>query len=77
VVDWTNARAGDPALDVALTWVIGVTSGGLAGRAFTRLFLRRVDREAATSALPNAVAFRLADPNVTDAERTRVRRLLG
>jgi Ser/Thr protein kinase RdoA (MazF antagonist) len=31
VIDWTNARAGDAALDVALTWVIGATSGGLAG----------------------------------------------
>jgi aminoglycoside phosphotransferase (APT) family kinase protein len=76
VIDWTNACAGDPALDVALTWVIGSTSGGLWGRAFTRLFLRHVDREPAREALPDAVAFRLADPNVTDAERARVRRLL-
>jgi len=76
VIDWTNARASDPALDVALTWVIGTTSGGLVGRAFTQLFLRHVDRPAARQALPDAVAFRLADPNVTNAERTRVRRLL-
>lgn len=76
VIDWTNARAGDPALDVALTWVIGATSGGLAGRAFTQLFLRHVDRQEARQALPDAVAFRLADPSVTDAERARVRRLL-
>lgn len=76
VIDWTNARAGDPALDIALTWVIGVTSGGLPGRAFTRLFLRHVDREAARAALPDAVAFRLADPNVTEPERARARRLL-
>jgi aminoglycoside phosphotransferase (APT) family kinase protein len=76
VIDWTNARAGEPALDVALTWVIGATSGGLAGRAFTQLFLRHVDRDAARRALPDAAAFRLADPNVTDAERTRARRLL-
>ena len=76
VIDWTNARASDPALDVALTWVIGATSGGLVGRAFTQLFLRHVDRPAARQALPDAVAFRLADPNVTNAERTRVRRLL-
>jgi aminoglycoside phosphotransferase (APT) family kinase protein len=76
VIDWTNARAGDPALDVALTWVIGATSGGLLARALTRLFLRCVDREAAREALPDAAAFRLADPNVTDAERERVRRLL-
>lgn len=76
VIDWTNARAGDPALDVALTWVIGATSAGLMGRAFTQLFLRHVDRDAARRALPDAAAFRLADPNVTDAERARVRRLV-
>jgi aminoglycoside phosphotransferase (APT) family kinase protein len=76
VIDWTNARAGEPALDVALTWVIGATSGGRMGRAFTRLFLHHVDRAEARRALPEAVAFRLADPNVTDAERSRVRRLL-
>jgi aminoglycoside phosphotransferase (APT) family kinase protein len=76
VIDWTNARAGEPSLDVALTWVIGATSGGLAGRAFTQLFLRHVDRAAARRALPRAAAFRLADPNVTDAEREQVRRLL-
>jgi tRNA A-37 threonylcarbamoyl transferase component Bud32 len=76
VIDWTNARAGDPALDVALTWVIGVTSAGLWGRAFMKLFLRHVDREAAQRALKDAVAFRLADAHVTALERERVRRLL-
>jgi hypothetical protein len=43
---------------------------------FTQLFLRHVDRQAARQTLPDAVAFRLADPNVTDAERTRVAELL-
>jgi aminoglycoside phosphotransferase (APT) family kinase protein len=76
VVDWTNARAGDPALDLALTWIIGATSGGASGRVFTRLYLRDVDHEAAREALPEAGEYRLADPNVTDAERERVRRLL-
>ena len=77
VVDWTNARAGEPPLDVALTWIIGATSGGTSGRAFTRFYLRHVDRRAARIALPAAAEFRLADPNVTDAERERVRRLLN
>jgi aminoglycoside phosphotransferase (APT) family kinase protein len=76
VIDWTNARPGDPALDVALTWVIGVTSGGFIGRAFTRAFLRHVDRKAASEALAEAVSFRLADQNVIDTERARARRLL-
>jgi Phosphotransferase enzyme family len=76
VIDWTNARAGKPQLDVAMTWVICATSGGVAGRVFTRLFLRHVDRAAARRALREAGEYRLADPNVTDAERERVRRLL-
>jgi len=76
VIDWANARAGDPPLDVALTWVICATSGGRPGRAFAQLFLRHVDRAAARRALPDAVALRLADPNLSEAERARVRRLL-
>lgn len=76
VVDWTNARAGEPAVDVALTWIICVTSGGALGRLFARFFVRHVDRGAVRAALPEAAAFRLADRNVTDAERSRVRRML-
>ena len=76
VIDWANARAGDPALDVAMTWVICATSGGAFGRMFTRFFLRHVDRAAARRSLPEAGERRIADPNVTDAERDRVRKLL-
>ena len=54
VIDWSNARAGEPALDVAMTWVICATSGGVLGRVFTRLFLRHVDRSAARRELPEA-----------------------
>lgn len=75
VIDWTNAGAGDPGVDLALTWVIGETSG-VPARAFVRLYARRVDREALERGLPEAVARRLADPNLTEAERARVRRLL-
>ena len=75
VIDWANARAGKPALDVAMTWVICATSGGAMGRVFTRFFLRHVDRGTAEAELPAAAEFRIADPNVTDAERERVRRL--
>ncbi len=76
VIDWTNARAGEPSLDVAMTWVICATSGGAFGRVFTRLFLRYVDVVGARRSLPEAGEYRIADPNVTDAERDRVRRLL-
>lgn len=76
VIDWANACSGDPAFDIAMTWVICATSGGALGRLFTRFFLRHVDREAARLALPEAAAFRIADRNVTAAERERVRRML-
>jgi aminoglycoside phosphotransferase (APT) family kinase protein len=75
VIDWTNARRGEPALDVAMTWVIAATSGGLLGRSFAALYLRDQDLERVRAALPLAAERRLADPNVTDAERARVRRL--
>jgi aminoglycoside phosphotransferase (APT) family kinase protein len=75
VIDWANSRAGKPALDVAMTWVICATSGGALGRLFTRLFLRHVDRNAARTELPAAGELRIADPNVTDDEREQVRKL--
>ena len=77
VIDWTNARRGEPALDVALTWVILATSGALPGRAFLRAFLPAFDRAAIAAALPAAAERRLADPNVRDDEREAVRRLLA
>jgi aminoglycoside phosphotransferase (APT) family kinase protein len=76
VIDWTNSRAGEPHFDVALTWVICTTSGGPGERLFTRLFLRHVGRDEARRGLADAAAYRLADVNVTDAERARVRRLV-
>jgi aminoglycoside phosphotransferase (APT) family kinase protein len=76
VIDWTNSRAGDPRFDVAMTWVICTTSGGPGERLFTRLFLRHAGRDAARQALVDAAAYRVADVNVTDAERKRVRGLV-
>jgi aminoglycoside phosphotransferase (APT) family kinase protein len=73
LIDWTNARAGRPELDLALTWLILVTSGGAPGRALAALFQQRVGVEPIRAGLPDARAFRLADPNVTDAERRQVR----
>lgn len=77
VIDWTNARAGDPALDVAMTWVLGATSGGVPGRLFVRAYLTHFDRAEIRRFLPEAGALRIADRNVTDEERAAVRRLLA
>lgn len=75
VIDWTNARRGEPALDVALTWVILGTTGGAFGRLFLRSFLPHFDRDETLDTLPAAVERRLADPAVTESERQAVRRL--
>jgi len=76
VIDWTNARAGEPVLDVTLTWVILATSGGRFAAAFLRPYLAEFDRAELDRALPQAVELRLADPNVTERERIAARRLL-
>lgn len=74
VIDWTNAHGGDPDADIAMTWLILETSGGLPGRLMARVFLGRVGRDAVRRGLDGARAFRLADPNVSDVERRRVHR---
>jgi hypothetical protein len=74
VIDWTNAHAGDPDADVAMTWVILETSAGLPGRLLARLFRSRVGRDTIVRGLAGARAFRLGDPNVAEAEKNRVRR---
>lgn len=74
VIDWTNAHPGPPETDLAMTWLILSTSGGVPGRLLAMLFRRWVGSDALRIGLGEARSFRLADPNVTDAERTRVRR---
>ncbi|HEX7195368.1 MAG TPA: phosphotransferase [Candidatus Limnocylindria bacterium] len=75
VIDWTNAHGGDPDADVALTWLILETSAGLPGRLAARVFRSRVGSDTVLRGLAAATLFRLADPNVTLAEKDRVRRI--
>ena len=70
VIDWTNAGAGDPALDVALVWVICAGVGDPSAEKFASAFVAHFDGW--ERGLPAALAYRLADPNVTDAERARL-----
>jgi aminoglycoside phosphotransferase (APT) family kinase protein len=66
IIDWTNARVGDPAYDVAYAWLVLATADLQAGpveralamvgrRAFLRGFLGRVDRDAAALAMAHLV----------------------
>ncbi len=84
VIDWSNASAGDPAFDVADTWVLFVcatppTEGldrfivPIGRRILLRAYLGGVDTAAARRAVPAAVEYRLTDPNMSPDERTRMR----
>jgi aminoglycoside phosphotransferase (APT) family kinase protein len=76
LIDWTNGRSGRAEMDVALTWLILETSGGLPGRLLARRFAAEVGAAAVRRGLEEAREFRLADPNVTDAERVRALRAI-
>ena len=87
VIDWANARRGDPAIDVANTWsllVCGEVPGGRVDRALAaigrglllRTFLASLDRAAADRVMPALVEWRMQDRNHTDVERQRLRRLV-
>ena len=86
VIDWSNASAGDPAVDVADAWALlacaGLPTGGLdrvvvpiGRRILLRAFLSGVDTVAARRAIAAAVDHRLTDPNMSPEERSRMRRL--
>jgi aminoglycoside phosphotransferase (APT) family kinase protein len=86
VIDWSNAARGDPAYDVADTWVLFATAevpggwldkalGAVGRRIFLRSFLGRVDRVSARAAIPVAVGNRLSDRNMTEGEKARMTRM--
>ena len=79
VIDWTNARRGDPMFDVAVTWVIAATSGGLGqlGHSFVGHFLPHFERDELRPSLRAAAEYRLIDENVTDDERRAIRDLVA
>ncbi|MFB7250207.1 phosphotransferase [Microbacterium sp. NPDC056234] len=77
VIDWTNAAAGDPEIDLAVTWAI------FAGEDATLLepelaeelhhLLDALSSDLSLEALTAAVAFREADANLDAAELQRMR----
>jgi aminoglycoside phosphotransferase (APT) family kinase protein len=86
VIDWANASAGDPAYDVADTWVLFACAMPpkhgidrfivpIGRRVMLRAFLSRVDTVAARGAIPAAVHHRLSDPNMSPDEHARMRRI--
>lgn len=88
VIDWSNASRGDPADDVATTWVILTTSAipgpvtfrapARAGRQlFIAAFLKRVDGQAARARLATVAARRLeTDRHLLEPERRALQALV-
>jgi len=80
VIDWTNARRGNPPVDVAATWVLlaaaGLPTGGwravpveaLRG-AFLRSFLGHFDLASVRSELSAVVEWKVGDANMSARER--------
>ena len=83
VIDWTNAARGDPARDVALTWVLmmagEIPGGGLKaavmGRArglMVRTFLDGFDRDPVRAVLRATVEAKCTDSHMSEDEKRRM-----
>jgi aminoglycoside phosphotransferase (APT) family kinase protein len=87
VIDWPNACAGDPAVDVALTWALSaageVPASGIRGSlvallrtSFVNAFLGACDRRSAEGQLKAVIEWKMTDPNMSESENRGMRALL-
>ena len=83
VIDWTGACRGDPAVDVALAWVLmaagevptGRFLGTILGRArsvLVKSFVRSFDVDVVKQSLGEVVAWKVLDPNMSVGEQDRM-----
>jgi hypothetical protein len=83
VIDWARACRGDPAVDVAVAWILMAAGevptsrlmGMILGRARSALvksFLGSVEIDVARQILPDVVAWKASDPHISAAERARM-----
>lgn len=81
VIDWTNAARGDGSFDAAMSYVLmaGFEIDGLKDKVGRRIlvetFKARRGPTSIRSALPDAIALRLLDPNTTAGERAALERM--
>ena len=87
IIDWTNASAGDPNVDVALTWALlaaGQLSGGLIERGLATFgrsillhsFLAGRNLDDLRPTLNEVVLWKVRDPNLSAAECSKMLDLL-
>lgn len=83
VIDWTGACRGDPAVDVALAWVLmtagdvptGRILGMILGRAravLVKSFLGSLDVDVVKQSLGEVVAWKCSDPHMSVGEQDRM-----
>jgi aminoglycoside phosphotransferase (APT) family kinase protein len=83
VIDWTGACRGDPAVDVALAWVLmaagevptGRLIGSILGRAravLVKSFIRSFDIDMVKRSLREVVAWKVLDPHMSVSEKARM-----
>lgn len=83
VIDWASACRGDPAVDMALAWVImaagevptGRFTGMILGRARSALvksFVDSFDVDVVKQCLNDVVAWKVVDPHLSVAEQARM-----
>ncbi len=79
VIDWTNASAGEPLIDVGLAWVL-MAAGQIPGSRMMAAvlgwgrallvngFVSRFDRTAVTTHLRSIVEWKVQDPHMSEVE---------
>jgi aminoglycoside phosphotransferase (APT) family kinase protein len=88
VIDWEGAGRGPAEADLALCWIVVITSevpgsawqqavGRAAQRWFADAVLRRADMTVDVAWRAAAARFRLRDPHLRPAEAARIRRILA
>jgi aminoglycoside phosphotransferase (APT) family kinase protein len=79
VIDWSNAGAGDPRVDVGLAWVLMAAGQVPGGRVMATLlgwgrallvngFVSQFDREDVSGVLRPVVEWKVKDPHMSEAE---------
>ena len=87
VIDWTGACRGDPAVDVALAWVLmtagDVPTGWLLGKVLGRArsvlvknFLGSFDLDVVKQNLNDVVTWKTSDPHMSAGEQDRMRQVV-
>lgn len=88
VIDWSGASRGDPAVDVAIAWVLmaagEIPEGGLKAKAMggfrgllVNSFVARFDRGAIVARLRDTVAWKVHDPNMSEKEQESMWRVVS